>query len=297
MRHLQITASILSVVVTSTVVVGCQPSGEATERVLGRSVELGDGTVSTYAEFNDRGAPSVIGVVYSASALDGLTNAASDGHHCFDRNGDGQVEASTECIPTHEFVVPLPDAVSTRSDVPFKWVLLNWNPAGHIPPGVYDVPHFDVHFYMVPIASVFALEDGPCGAEFIRCDQHELAKKPLPPNYMNPDFQDVDAVVPAMGNHLIDVTGPEFNGEEWKRSWIFGVYDSEVIFYEEMLTRAFMLSQPDACNPIKSPPAVGQSGFYPTESCVRHDAETGQYTVSMEGFEFREASAPEPVTG
>lgn len=297
MRRQPIPASSLLVVLTSAVVVGCSPSGEPTQRVLGQSAELGNGTVSTYAEFDDNDVPTAIGVVYSSGALDGLPAQRSDQHHCFDRDGDGQVEADTECIPTHEFVVPLPDAVSARSDVPFSWALLNWNPAGHIPPGIYDVPHFDVHFYMVPIASVFALEDGACGLEFIRCDQHALAKKLLPPNYMNPDFKDVDAVVPAMGNHLIDVTGPEFNGEEWKRSWIFGVYDGEVIFYEEMVTRAFMLSQPDACYPIKSPVAVGRSGFYPTESCVRYDAETGEHTVSMEGFEFREASAAEPVAG
>ncbi len=278
---------------------GCytRPTDDHEQRLLGPSSSLGNGSVSSYAEFDDQGTLSAIGVLYSADALDGLTNEPSDQHHCFDRNGDGQVDADAECIPTHEFVIPLPDAVATRSDVPFKWVLLNWNPAGHIPPGIYDVPHFDVHFYTVPIASVFALDDGPCGLEFIRCDQYELAKKSLPANYMNPDFQDVDAVVPAMGNHLIDLTGPEFNGEEWKRSWIFGVYDGQVTFYEEMLTREFMLSHPDACYPIKSPPAVGRSGLYPTESCVRHDAETGEYTVSMEGFEFREASAPEPVTG
>jgi hypothetical protein len=292
-RLLPVPASTLLGIVTATVVAGCGSSGEASDRVVGQSAELGEGTVSTYAELDDRGAPAAIGVVYSAGALEGLPTTPSDQHHCFDRNGDGRVEAQTECVATHEFVIPLPDAVSTRSDVPFKWVLLNWNPMGHIPPGIYDVPHFDVHFYMAPVANVFALKDGPCGPEFIRCDQHELAKKPLPPNYMNSDFQDVDAVVPAMGNHLIDMTGSEFNGEEWKHSWIFGVYDGQVTFYEEMLTRAFLLSQPDACYPIKSPPAVGRSGFYPTESCIRYDAGTGQYTVSMEGFEFREASPPQ----
>jgi hypothetical protein len=276
---------------------GCetQPGGQEPHRLLGAASGLGNGSVSSYAEFDDQGNPRAIGVLYSADALDGLPTVPSDEHHCFDRNGDGQLEADAECIATHESVIPLPDAVASRSDIPFKWVLFNWNPAGHVPPGIYDVPHFDIHFYMAPIADVFALDDGPCGMEFIRCDQYELAKKPLPANYMNPDFQDVDAVVPAMGNHLIDVTGPEFNGEEWKRSWIFGVYDGQVTFYEEMLTRAFMLSEPNQCHPIKSPPAVGQSGFYPTESCVRHDAETGDYTVSMEGFEFREASAAEPV--
>lgn len=276
---------------------GCysEPGGEEPQRLLGAASSLGNGTVSSYAEVDDQGTLHAIGLVYSADALDGLTHAASDQHHCFDRNGDGRLDAEAECIPTHESVIPLPDAVSRRSDVPFKWVLLNWNPAGHIPPKIYDVAHFDVHFYMAPIASVFALEDGPCGLEFIRCDQYELAKKALPTNYMNPDFQDVDAVVPAMGNHLVDLTGPEFNGEEWKRGWIFGVYDGEVTFYEEMVSRAFMLSKPSECYSIKSPPAVGQSGLYPTESCIRHDTATGEYTVSIEGFEFREASSPEVV--
>ncbi len=286
----------LSVLTSALVILqqGCytQPAAEPSGRILGAESSLGNGSVSSYAEFDEQGTLQAIGVVYSAGALDGLPAENSDEHHCFDRNGDGQVDASAECIPTHEFVIPLPDAVSRRADVPFKWVLPNWNPAGHIPPGMYDVPHFDVHFYMASIASVMALEDGPCGLEFTRCDHYELAKKALPANYMNPDFQDVDAVVPAMGNHLIDLKGPEFNGEEWKRSWIFGVYDGEVTFYEEMLSRAYMLSQPNECFPIKSPPAVGRSGLYPTQSCVRYESGIGDYTVSMEGFTYREASPP-----
>ena len=26
-------------------------------------------------------------------------------------------------------------------DIPFKWVLFNWNLHGHVPPGVYDLAH------------------------------------------------------------------------------------------------------------------------------------------------------------
>ncbi len=70
------------------------------------------------------------------------------------------------------------------------------------------------------------------------------------------------------------------------------MYDRKVTFYEEMVTRAFLLSRPSACFPIKSPPAVGLSGFYPAVSCLRYDARTGEYTVSMETFSFREAQAP-----
>lgn len=279
------------------VLIGCGrwPLDGSTERILGWRSDLGNGTVSSYAEFEDSGAPTAIGVVFSASALDGLPSEPSDRHHCVDRNKDGVVDQPAECLNTHEFVIPLPDAVTRRSDIPFKWTLLNWNPVGHIPPEVYDLPHFDIHFYIEPIANIFAIESGLCGPEFIRCDQFEVAKKPIPPNYIHPDFKDVDAAVPAMGNHLIDLTSPEFHKQVFTRTWIYGVYDSKIIFYEEMVTRAFMLSKPNTCFPIKSAPAVGLSGFYPTVSCIRQDAETGEYTVSMEKFTFREVSDPEPI--
>jgi hypothetical protein len=295
LKQLHLVVTMALAIGTAITVAGCGPTSESGERVLGQYWALGSGNVISYAEFADDQTPSAMGIVFSAGALDGLPASSSDQHHCFDRDSDGTVDPEMECFATHEAVIPLPDALATRTDVPFKWVLFNWNPVGHIPPGIYDVPHFDIHFYIESIANVFAVQDGPCGPEFVRCDQFEVAKKPLPANYIHPDFQDVDAVAPAMGNHLIDLTGPEFNGEEWKRNFIFGVYNGKITFYEEMLTQAYLLSRPNACNAIKSPPAVGLSGFYPTQSCIRYDIATGEYTVSMEGFRYWEASGPEPV--
>jgi hypothetical protein len=95
-----------------------------------------------------------------------------------------------------------------------------------------------------------------------------------------------------MGNHLIDLTGPEFNGDTWTRSWTYGTYAGKTTFYEDMLTRAFMLSKPNICDPIKSSAAFALSGSYPTQTCTRYDSATGEYTVSMEDFAFREASDP-----
>src|SRR6185295_10497526 len=161
-----------------------------------------------------------VGVQFSAASLQGLPTEGSDGHHCVDRDGDGVVSRPAECAETHELVVPLPDAVSRRDDVPFKWALVNWNLHGHIPPGVYDTPHFDVHFYMEPIAKIFALKAGACGPELMNCDQFAVAKQPVPSNYIHADFKDVDGVVPAMGNHLVDLTGPEFQKQPFTRSWI-----------------------------------------------------------------------------
>ena len=262
-------------------------------RAQGWQVPLGKASATSYAEFDSQGAPRAIGVTLPAGALDGLPTG-SDNHHCTDRSPAGHRVDATQCIHTFEHVLPLPDAAALRADIPFKWVLLNWNPVGHIPPGVYDVPHFDVHFVIAPIAEIFAIEPGPCGPERVRCDQFEIGKKPLPPNYVHADFRDVSAVVPAMGNHLIDVTGAEFNQKPFTHSWIYGVYDGKVIFYEQMVSRAYLLGKPNSCTPIKSPAAVALTGYYPTLSCMR-STPAGDVSVSMEGFVLRTASAPDPL--
>ena len=127
-------------------------SGPGT-RSSGWHVPLGKSTATSYAEFDRNGAPTAIGVALPTTALDGLP-AGSDNHHCTDRGHDGHIVGSTQCIHTFEHVIPLPDTVARRADIPFKWVLFNWNPVGHIPPGVYDVAHFDIHFVMVSLLPV-----------------------------------------------------------------------------------------------------------------------------------------------
>ena len=261
----------------------------AAERIEGGATDVG---ISTYAEVTAGGGPKAIGVSFSSSFMNAPPASHSDERRCADRNKDGVVERPAECNMWHEWAIPLPAA--QRDDVPFKWALVNWNPMGHIPPGVYDLPHFDVHFYLEPMDRVFAIEPGPCGPEFVRCDQFEMAKKPVASNYIHPDYKDVDAVAPAMGNHLIDLTSPEFNGQRFTRSWIFGVYGGRITFYEEMLSREYILTKPDRCHPIKSPVAVDRAGYYPTVSCVRYDGARDTYNVSIEEFVLRERSDPGP---
>ena len=284
------TAGLLSAAIALVLMLpGTGASAAFPDRVLGWRVALGKGEVASFADLQDTGVPRAIGVLISNEALAGPPSGPSDLHHCFDRDGDGLVARPAECADTHEFVIPLPDAVSRRGDVPFKWVLFNWNPNGHIPPGVYDVPHFDIHFEMVPIADIFAIRDGPCGPEFVNCEDLATAKLPLPGGMTPPEFSDVDAVVPAMGNHLIDLSGLEFNGQPFTHSWIYGVYGGRVIFYEQMVTLNFLLSQPNVCTPIKSPQAVAVSGFYPTQQCIRVDAGSAAVAVTMEEFVYRQA--------
>ena len=270
---------------------GCTSPPSSQGQMAGIPASLGNGSVSSYSDMDSAGTPRAIGVMFTASALENLP-AGTDGHHCFTTNRSGKIDPEKDCVVGHERVLPLPTDLARRADMPFKWVLLNWNPVGHIPPGVYDTAHFDVHFVIDPIESLSAIHPGPCGPEHAGCAEFAIGRKPIPANYAPANYIDVGAVVPGMGNHLVNVTGPEFKGEKFKRAWIYGAYDGRVTFYEEMVTRAFMLSKASECLPIPVPDAVAVRGYYPTQSCVRFISDKDAYTVSLEGFAMREASAP-----
>ena len=75
---------------------------------------VGNGTVSSHAEFDKNGAPRAIGIVFQANALEGLPTAVFDGNHCFDRNKDGKLDPQTECVASHEWIIPLPSESAQR---------------------------------------------------------------------------------------------------------------------------------------------------------------------------------------
>ncbi|MGH7857885.1 MAG: hypothetical protein ACREQY_11195, partial [Candidatus Binatia bacterium] len=220
------------------------------DRLQGVAMRLGDGAVSSYAELDAAGDPKAIGVSFTPEALASLPAAAGDFNHCYDQSGDGRIDPATECSAWHEKVLPLPTELARRADMPFKWALLNWNPGGHLPPGVFDKPHFDVHFYLEPIEAIFAIQRGSCGVELVRCDQFAVARKAVPENYLPASFVDLGLVAPAMGNHLIDPGNSNFHGEPFTRHWVFGAWDGRVAFWEEMLTLAMLQVKPDVCYPI-----------------------------------------------
>src|SRR5262245_25812471 len=86
-------------------ILGCsdnQQTGVSAGRSLGANSSVGNGTVSSYAEFDKNGAPRAIGIVFQATALEGLPATHSDGNHCFDRNKDDKVDQKTECFAFNE---------------------------------------------------------------------------------------------------------------------------------------------------------------------------------------------------
>lgn len=258
-------------------------------RLLGEAVSVGQGTARAFAELNADGSPIRLGVVFDAGMLEGLPTVHNTTNRCFDVNGDGSF-ALNECVGDYEYILSLPKELAGRSDIPFQWISLNWNPEGHIHPAPppWAVPHFDFHFYTASRETVEKIRPGTC-AEFIDCEDFKTAQKPVPAQYLPAGHIDVGAAVPRMGNHLINPQSPELTdpNQKFTHTFIYGAYDGHIIFYEPMITRDFLLSKPDVCTAVNLPQAWETAGYYPTEYCIQG---TGQeYTVSLEKFVKREA--------
>lgn len=261
----------------------------------GQSAPRGDGTLTAYSQVDDDGVPHAVGLAMTADTLDALPyDPPTAGLWCFDKDDDGEVDPMHECAGGYEDALELGDDFQQEVDSPFTYVLNNWNPHGHMPPGIYDEPHFDVHFYTNLNEERLAIRVGPCEV-LVHCDDYPLGKNLPAARYLHPDFQDLDAIEPAMGNHLADLTAPEHHGEPFTHTFIYGVWDGEVTFYEPMVTHEWYTrlvegAIEDECFAIKQPEAWQEAGWYPTEYCTRYRENRRELTTSLEAFEYREAT-------
>ncbi|MBI3709896.1 MAG: DUF5602 domain-containing protein, partial [Proteobacteria bacterium] len=258
-------------------------SGPQPKAIVTKAEKIGQGSALVYVALDANGAPLALGVSLDQGALAGLPAMPNTTSRCFDK----------QCIGDYELVFMLPEGAAAKALSPFKWVGLNWNAHGHLPPAPppWAEPHFDFHFYVTERAAVMKVRPGPCG-ELIDCADFETARKPVPAGYVHPDHIDVGAAVPTMGNHLINSKAAELvkDGPKFTQTFIFGAYDGHITFYEPMVTRAFLASRPDMCARVKQPTAWEAAGYYPTKYCVRYSTRTNRYTVSLEGFVKRAAN-------
>jgi hypothetical protein len=251
------------------------------ERPLRGKVErIGAGTAQSSVTLDSEGAPLAIGVTLSAGAMRQLPPEPNTVSRCYDLDGNGK-HTGHECIGDVERILDVPVAAS--AGLPFKWITVNWNAAGH--PAPYNRPHFDFHFYAVDRELIEQITPGRCG-ELVDCGHFERATRPVPAPYHPRGHINVGAVVPRMGNHLLDSSSPEIKDSlPSTRTFIYGAYEGELIFWEPMITLQFLQKTEDACFAISQPQEFRQSGYYPTQYCVREHLQ-GQRTVSLEAFRY-----------
>jgi hypothetical protein len=230
----------------------------------GAPLPLGSGTARVYAQFAN-GAPAEVGVALSEAAFAGLPadGAAGgmpmpDGHH------------------TYVSILQMP----ARNPTPYRFVALDWNPAGHMPPGIYDQPHFDFHFFSTTEAARGAIV--PTDPEFDAKGERVPGAELLPAGYTK-----LPGAVPLMGAHWVDPTSPELNGQLFTRTFLYGTWDGELIFAEPMVTKAFLEAKPDFRAPIATPARYAAAGYYPTEYRVYWNAAAKEYRVALAGLAKR----------
>jgi hypothetical protein len=164
--------------------------------------------------------------------------------------------------------------------IPFKFVMLNWNPVGHEPEQIYGKPHFDFHFYSQTVEEVAAIPAYDVdSAKFKNAPSAEY----FPANYINPG-----GGVPMMGAHWIDATSSELNGKPFTETFLFGSFNGKVTFYEPMITHEFLKNQTNFQRSIPTPTKFQEDGWYPTSmKIVQHD---GQTDIILDKFVFRHKS-------
>jgi hypothetical protein len=265
----------------------CSSTSETTEaggvtRQYGPAQNVGNGTVRTYlvVDKNDSSTPIEIGVAMSETAMNNLPAGV----------------ASTDPMANmHMYTLVLP----TQNPTPYKFVQFDWNPVGHEPAGVYDLPHFDFHFYTVATA----VRDG------ILPTDPQYATKAA--NFPTTDFRApfyVDAAtaanapaaaasVPQMGLHWLDARSPELqaltghpeNVKAFTKTFIYGSWNGAFIFDEPMITRSYLMAKHDATDAsvrdeiIAVPTALHYSpaGFYPGAYRITYDPTAKEYRVAL----------------
>jgi len=267
---------------------GAISRADAPRTLLGDEAAVGNGTARVYVDVAADGAPTAIGVALTSGALTGLATHMNTTSRCFDKDGDGHLMHG-ECLGDYESVLSVPEGVEADG-LPFKWIMLNWNPEGHAEPAphAWSAAHFDFHFMTAEPELIRAIRSGPC-AELIDCDDFRTASLPLPAEQAPDGYVDVGAAVAAMGNHLVDSQDPEIADPTlgFTKTFIYGVYGGRMIFLEPMVSHAYIASKPNECGLVRTPASYAEPGYYPTRHCVRYDALTDTYRISLEGLVLR----------
>ena len=239
------------------VIAGC--SSDATgvvnnRTVAGPTVNVGNGTANTFVVLNGD-VPVSMGIQLSDGALQALPDAP------------------------REWQLALPAGVSVA---PYNHAALDWNPQGHPPAGIYTVPHFDFHFYAMSTADV---------AKVHFSGSSDPATQVSDKGLIAANYQVIpDTAIDKMGVHAIDVTAPEFHGQPFTATFIYGYYQGRLTFVEPMVTRAYLLKKPNFSKAVPRPAHYSLSGYYPSRYTVRYDARHKLYSVELAELQYEGAS-------
>lgn len=210
----------------------------------GSAVPFGNGVVRSFVSQTKNGEPLAIGLEISEKAMQKLPHEIA------------------------EIILELPNKANNMI---VDHISLGWNPEGHEPPGIYDLPHFDMHFYWIPEEEVM---------DITNADLAEI----LPDNmYWPATYFDTPGFVPMMGKHWLSGLAPELGGQVFDETFIYGSYNGEFIFYEPMITWDYLNDRNfEDSYAIQQPENYDRTGYYYAESYhISFDEQKKVYRVAL----------------
>jgi hypothetical protein len=221
----------------------------------GPQVQMGNGHVRSWINITRKDdIPLAIGIEFTSKSFENLPGA------------DAAIEDNRFDLRLHQKAMAV---------TPFDHITLNWEPNGHEPVGIYNVPHFDMHFYKISIAEQMAITGTPTA--------------PPLAGYLPVTYVIKGATVPQMGTHWLDpFNSPELHGAPFSHTFIYGSNNGNVHFLEPMITRAFLMSGLSFGTLFPQPTRFSPSGiYYPTWYRIWRDAENGRTYVALTDFAWR----------
>jgi hypothetical protein len=174
-------------------------------------------------------------------------------------------KAAFASLPSKETRVDLiPNAA------PFKLVEIDWHPHGHPPTGVYTVPHFDAHFYVIPKSERNAITFAKPGSV------PKAADAIVPMGYITDG-----TVEPQMGMHYVSPAQPEFHGKPFMASQIWGYNKGHLAFVEAMFSLKFVHAGQAWTQALGQPKDSSVAAGLPRSMSVTPDAAGGYDVILM----------------
>lgn len=256
------------------------------------------GRVRSFILYDDKGIPLEVGMEFNPEALDETT-----------------LPNFLSTYEEGEFLIPLADP-----DNPTVFNLLTWTwvagpnggvQHGHGPVGIYDIQHFDFHFYLNTqeirdMINVFDSSDEYAKAIMLPAEEF------WPDEYKRPidAFGNAIGVAPGDGSHWNNAFGPEFRQpppdthfQFFESSGVpfgpgytiqYGAFDGVQTLLEPMVTPAFLKSHRNAQISIPQPQKYFKTGYFPTTYEIRYvEGDEFPHKILLKDLVFHEA-APLP---
>lgn len=238
---------------------GAASAAQGEKFIAGESASVGGGTVATWARVNGSGKVIWVGVTFPLSLVENQPPP-----------GPGPAGAIV--------VLNYPPVVQQTTY--FNHAEIHSNLHGHATnplyaqPNRYSAPHFDFHFYSIPVAEVWLIPPGLFSSS--------VAAERLPDGWAQPEPRSV----PQMGRHAAMLS--EFTATNtWQSTMPCGFLPdgSYMHFIEPMITREFLLRRQSFTLPVPQPARLGRATSYPTECVVLYDRGADAYHIVFKGFE------------